>query len=212
MTTVTDPSQHDLADLHAEVDPGSIRAMPAHVDAAALRDWLTHADRPRLIDVRSAAEFRAAHIPGAYNVPLPLLKEHRDEFAEPLDEQVVLICRSDKRASEAEQVLAAAGLARLHVLTGGMQAWQRENLPVNRGEGRWDLERQVRLVAGGIVASGVLASTVSPKAKWLSGAIGAGLMTAALTDSCVMGSMLAKLPYNRDLEPDAADVIAALAR
>ncbi|QQS02715.1 MAG: rhodanese-like domain-containing protein [Austwickia sp.] len=186
--------------------------MPAHVDAATLRDWLTHPDRPRLIDVRSAAEFRAAHIPGAYNVPLPLLREHRAEFAEPLNEQIVLICRSDKRASEAEQILAAAGLSRLHVLTGGMQAWQREGGAVNHGEGRWDLERQVRLVAGGIVATGVLTSTVAPKAKWLSGAIGAGLMTAALTDSCLMGSLLSKLPYNRDLEPDAADVIAALAR
>lgn len=37
--------------------------MPAHVDAAQLREWPASADRPRLIDVRSAAEFRAAHIP-----------------------------------------------------------------------------------------------------------------------------------------------------
>lgn len=212
MTSVTDTSTEQLADLHTQVDPTAVRPMPAHVDAATLQDWLTRPDRPRLIDVRSAAEFRAGHIPGAYNVPLPLLKEHRQEFAEPLDEQIVLICRSDKRATQAEQILASAGLARLHVLTGGMQAWQRENAPVNHGAGRWDLERQVRLVAGGIVASGVLLSTIAPKAKWLSGAIGAGLVTAAATDSCVMGSLLSKLPYNRDLEPDAADVIATLAR
>lgn len=202
----------DPADLHAQVDPTVVRSMPAHVDADTLQEWLTQPDRPRLIDVRSAAEFRATHIPGAYNVPLPLLKEHREEFTATLDEQIVLICRSDRRAGEAEQVLASAGLSRLHVLTGGMRAWQQAKAPVNQGEGRWDLERQVRLVAGGLVATGVVVSTVAPKAKWLSGAIGAGLMTAALTDSCVMGSLLSKLPYNRDLEPDAADVITALAR
>lgn len=212
MSTATDASPQQLADLHAQVDPGTVRPMPAHVGPAELRDWLAQPDRPRLIDVRSAAEFRAAHIPGAYNVPLPLLREHRTEFAEPLDEQIVLVCRTDRRAGEAEQILAGAGLARLHVLTGGMQAWQADGGAVNRGEGRWDLERQVRLVAGGLVAGGVLASAAAPKAKWLSGAIGAGLMTAALTDSCLMGTLLSKLPYNRDLEPDAADVIATLAR
>ena len=72
--------------------------------------------------------------------------------------------------------------------------------------------RQVRLVAGGLVASGILASAMAPPAKRLSGAIRAGLTTAPQTDPCPMGSMLCKLPDNRDLEPDAADVISALAR
>ncbi len=202
----------DVTDLQGPVDPTAVRPMPTRVTAAELREWLTRPDRPRLVDVRSAAEFRAAHIPGAYNVPLPLLKEHRDEFAEPLDEQVVLICRTDNRASQAEQVLAAAGLGRLHVLTGGMTAWQQDNGPVRETGGAWDLERQVRLVAGGLVASGVLASTVAPRAKWFAGAIGAGLVTAALTDSCLMGALLAKMPHNRSQEPDAADVLASLAR
>lgn len=208
-TNLVDPS---AAEIHPDVDPAQARPMPAHVSASELREWLARPDRPRLIDVRSAAEYRAAHIPSSYNVPLPLLREHREEFAEPLDEQVVLVCRTDRRAGEAEQILAATGLSRLHVLTGGMSAWQQAGAPVTRGEGRWDLERQVRLVAGGLVAAGLLASTVAPKAKWLSGAVGGGLVAAALTDSCVMGSLLARLPYNRDLEPDAADVIATLAR
>lgn len=212
MSTPSKPVDLPATEIRPEVDPAETRPMPAHVGAEELREWLRRPDRPRLIDVRSAAEFRAAHIPSAYNVPLPLLREHRDEFAEPLDEQVVLVCRTDRRAAEAEQILAGTGLSRLHVLSGGMSAWERAGAPVNRGEGRWDLERQVRLVAGGLVAAGLLASTVAPKAKWLSGAVGGGLVAAALTDSCVMGSLLARLPYNRDLEPDAADVIAALAR
>lgn len=143
---------------------------------------------------------------------MPLLREHRAEFVEPLTEQIVLVCRTDGRAGQAEELLAGAGLSRLHVLSGGMSAWQEAGGPVNRGEGRWDLERQVRLVAGGLVATGVLASTVAPRAKWLSGLVGGGLLTAALTDSCLMGSLLSKLPYNRDLEPDVRDVVDTLAR
>lgn len=209
-STATTPASGTEA--QPEADPNLTRSMPAHVGVDQLREWLAASDRPRLIDVRSAAEFRAVHIPGSYNVPLPLLREHKEEFAEPLAEQIVLVCRTDRRAGEAEQILAASGLSHLHVLTGGITAWQNAGAPVNRGEGRWDLERQVRLVAGGIVAAGVLGSTIAPKAKWLSGGIGAGLVTAALTDSCLMGQMLSKLPYNRDLEPDAADVLATLAR
>lgn len=206
LDTKSDPT------VHPETDPAVTAPMPARVDAAQLRDWLTRPDRPRIVDVRSAAEFAGAHIPTSYNVPLPLLREHREEFLEPLAEQIVLVCRTDNRAGQAEELLAAAGLSRLHVLTGGVTAWEAAGGPINRGEGRWDLERQVRLVAGGLVAAGVLTSTVAPRAKWLAGFVGGGLMTAALTDSCMMGSLLSRLPYNRDAEPDVRAVVDALGR
>lgn len=193
-------------------DPQATREMPARIDAPMLREWLDRADRPRIIDVRSAAEFQAAHIPGAYNVPLPLLKEHRDELAGKLDEQVVLVCRTDNRSGQAGELLEAAGLGNLHVLSGGLTAWQQSGGTVNRGESRWDLERQVRLVAGSIVLTGILASTVVPKAKFVSGFVGGGLVFAALTDSCAMGKLLSTLPYNRDREPSVREVVDSLSR
>ncbi|GAB76491.1 Rhodanese-related sulfurtransferase [Austwickia chelonae] len=208
MTVATEhhPQIHPVTDPNAHVD------LPARVDVGTLRSWLAGTDRPLLVDVRSAAEFRALHIPTAVNIPLPLLKEHKEDLARALGRQIVLICRTDRRAGQAEEILAASGLSRLHVLTGGMTSWSADSAPVAQGEGRWDLERQVRLVAGGLVVSGVLVSTLAPRAKWLSGAIGCGLMTAALTDSCLMGSMLSKLPYNRELEPDLSAVLVQLAR
>ena len=66
-------------------------------------------------------------------------------------------------------------------------------------------------MAGGIVLAGILVSTVAPKAKWVAGAIGAGLTGAALTDSCAMGMLLSKLPYNRRNSPDLAAVLRELA-
>jgi rhodanese-related sulfurtransferase len=183
---------------------------PARLDAESLREWTASTDGPRLLDVRTPAEFTTAHIPGSYNVPLDLLREHRDELRGHLDQDVVLICRSGARAGQAEALLAGTGLATLHVLDGGITAWQQAGAPVNQGPAHWDLERQVRLVAGGLVLTGVLASVVAPKAKWLSAVIGAGLTTAALTNTCAMGKMLSRLPYNRDAGTDLPTVIAAL--
>src|SRR5688500_4197390 len=93
------------------------------IDAAELQELLASARPPRLIDVRTPAEFEALHVDGAYNVPLDLLREHRDDIAGHLDQQVVLICRSGQRATEAEQTLRKAGLPNVHILAGGITAW-----------------------------------------------------------------------------------------
>ena len=183
---------------------------PAALDAHTVQDWLASADGPRLLDVRSPSEFTTAHIPGSYNVPLDLLREHRAELCTHLSEDVVLVCRSGARAGQAETVLAGTGLENLHVLTGGITAWESAGGPLTAGAQTWELERQVRLVAGSIVLAGVLASTIAPWTKWISAGIGAGLSGAALTNSCAMGMVLSKLPYNRRNEPDLATVVAEL--
>jgi rhodanese-related sulfurtransferase len=183
---------------------------PAKLDVAGLRDLVESGGGPRLIDVRTPGEFEAAHIPGSYNVPLDLLREHRAELRHHLDEQVVLICRSGQRAAQAEQALAAAGLPNLRLLDGGMTAWQAAGGHVRHGRPRWDLERQVRLVAGAIVLTAVLIGLVVPPVTWLAGAIGAGLVIAALSNTCVMGMLLAKLPYNRGPRTSFDAVVTAL--
>ncbi|KOX02757.1 rhodanese-like domain-containing protein [Micromonospora profundi] len=184
---------------------------PASLDVAALQDLIGTGQAPRLIDVRTPAEFESAHIPGAYNVPLDLLREHRDELRAHLDEQVVLVCRSGQRAAQAEQALATAGLPNVRVLTGGINAWQAAHAPVTTGTPRWDLERQVRLVAGSIVLVAVLVSALVEPVKWVAAFIGAGLTVAALTNTCAMGMMLAKLPYNRGPRTTVDQVVRALA-
>jgi rhodanese-related sulfurtransferase len=184
--------------------------MPARLDVPTLKEWLGRSDSPRLLDVRTPAEFGTAHIPGSYNVPLDLLKEHRDELRQHLEEDVVLVCRSGNRAGQAEALLAAAGLPNLHVLDGGVMAWEKAGAPLRRGSEKWDLERQVRLVAGGLVLTGIVASIFFPKAKWLSGAIGGGLVGAATTNSCLMGQLLSKLPYNQNASCDLQSVLREL--
>jgi len=60
------------------------------------------------------------------------------------------------------------------------------------------LERQVRIAAGSLVLTGVLLSRfVHPYWIGLSGFVGAGLIFAGITDSCAMGMLIAKMPWNR---------------
>jgi rhodanese-related sulfurtransferase len=183
---------------------------PATIDSQDLNARLSSAAPPRVLDVRTPGEFETAHIAGAYNVPLDLLREHRDEIVKHLDQDVVLVCRSGRRAAQAEETLRTAGLDNVHILDGGITAWEAKGFAVNRGPQRWDLERQVRLVAGSIVLTSILGSLAAPKLKWLAAGIGAGLARAALTNTCAMGMALSTLPYNRGATCDAQTIVAQL--
>ncbi|HEX6417832.1 MAG TPA: rhodanese-like domain-containing protein [Acidimicrobiales bacterium] len=181
-----------------------------HIDAATLERLLADDADVRVLDVRTPAEFESAHIPGAYNVPLDTLAEHAAELERHLSEPVMLVCKSGTRAGQACDKLAATGMANLHILDGGMQAWDDGRRPVRRGRQRWDLERQVRLVAGTLVLAGIVGSVFVPPLKYVSGFVGAGLTFAALTNTCAMGMALSKLPYNRGAGCDVDAVVREL--
>jgi rhodanese-related sulfurtransferase len=180
------------------------------ISTTELRDRLHSGEPPRILDVRTPAEFDTAHIAGAFNVPLDVVRERRAELVERLSGDVVFVCRSGQRAAQAEQLLRGEGLAKGSVLQGGIVDWEGNGYDVDRGTERWDLERQVRLVAGSIVLSAVLGSVALPKLKWVAAAIGGGLTFAAVSDTCAMGAALAKLPYNRTATYDAPKVVAQL--
>ena len=55
--------------------------IPATIDSADLRRLMDSSSPPRVLDVRTPGEFETIHMPGAYNVPLDLLREHRDEIS-----------------------------------------------------------------------------------------------------------------------------------
>lgn len=183
----------------------------AAIDPAELWDLLNSPAPLRVLDVRTPAEFDAARINGSSNVPLDLLREHRDEIARHVNEDVVLVCRSGRRATQAQESLRNARLLSAPVLDGGITAWQARGYPVTCGAQRWDLERQVRLAAGSTVLLSVLGGIATPKLKWLAAAMGAGLTVAALTNTCAMGMALSRLPYNRATSCDLQTVVADLA-
>lgn len=164
--------------------------------------------RIRILDVRTPSEFEDAHIAGAYNVPLDQLAEHTADLRAGADGMIVLVCQSGRRAQEAEALLRRSGMPNARVLDGGIQAWRGEGLPTTRVRPRVSLERQVRIVAGAVVALGsVAALTVSPMWAAVPMAIGSGLVIAGISDSCAMGLLLARLPYNRSAASCDTDAI-----
>lgn len=166
------------------------------IHPSELRQLRLEDPRTRILDVRTGAEFESVHIPGSFNVPLDQLAEHVDQVAE-LDHPVVLVCLSGNRAAQAQGKLNSAGKTNLRVLEGGIGAWQTAGGDVIKGGEKWSLERQVRGVAGSIVLGAILASIKFPRARFLAGGVGFGLAFSALSNTCAMGMLLAKLPYNR---------------
>lgn len=180
------------------------------IDVAAVRGLVDTDPDTLLVDVRTPAEYENSHIPGSVNLPLGQVDRHLERIVTDAGGRLVLVCQSGNRATQCQSRLGAAGLTDTVVMTGGMNAWEAAGATVLRGQPRWALERQVRLVAGSIVLVSVLASLVWAPAVWIAAFIGAGLTFSAVTNTCAMGTLLTRLPYNRPRE--AVDVEASLAR
>lgn len=179
------------------------------IRVAATRALIAMDPHVLLVDVRTPGEYETAHIAGSINLPLDQIDSHLQHIVAAAGTAMVIVCQSGNRAEQCQTKLAAAGLTDVAVMTGGMNAWLAEDGAVVRGRQRWSLERQVRLAAGGIVLASILVSIWLPAARYMAGFIGAGLTFAALTDTCAMGVMLSKLPYNRPTS--STDVRQALA-
>ncbi len=164
-----------------------------------LCDLATSGTPVDLIDVRTPAEFQEVHVPFAQNVPLDQLDAARiacgrNGSAQPL----YVICRSGSRGKQACEKFLAAGYPHVVNVEGGTLAWDQAGLPVVRGQKAMSLERQVRLAAGLLVLIGAaLGYFVSPYWIGLAAFVGAGLVYAAVTDTCGMGMVLARMPWNQ---------------
>jgi rhodanese-related sulfurtransferase len=185
--------------------------LPSVIGPEELAAVLQSEPTTRLLDVRTPGEYDTAHIHGAYNVPLDTLGEHALEIRSSVTAPVALICQSGGRARKAEEALRAAGMSNLHVLDGGMNRWVAAGQPVRRGVKKLSLERQVRIVAGALAATGgLLALLVSPLFALIPAFVGSGLVFAGVTDTCGMALALSKLPYNRPANCDVGAMVRAL--
>lgn len=92
-----------------------------------------------------------------------------------------------------------------------MNGWLAAGQPVQRGGQRLSLERQVRIAAGSLAATGgILALALNPLFAILPAFIGSGLVFAGITDTCGMAMLLSKLPYNRPATCDVPAMVRAL--
>jgi rhodanese-related sulfurtransferase len=162
-----------------------------------INELLSDGGECQVIDVREFSEFGSERIADAQLMPLSNFEKHAGEIDH--TKPVYLMCRTGRRATDAARRLAEKGFTDIHVIEGGMLEWSRVGLPVVKGESRvWALERQVRFAAGLLVLTGIMLSVlVHTGFVWLSAFVGAGLVFAAVTDTCAMGMLIARMPWNK---------------
>jgi rhodanese-related sulfurtransferase len=180
------------------------------VDVRGLRDAIDA--EGTLIDVREYAEFAAGRVRGAKIIPLGAIVARAGEID--LDRPVYLMCRTGRRSAEAQRILRSLGFENVVNVTGGISAWQEAGFPVERDEkAPWSIERQVRFVAGLLVTLGVALSVlVALPLLVIAALVGLGLMFSAITDTCAMGNLLARLPWNAGASGEACDAERATSR
>jgi rhodanese-related sulfurtransferase len=160
-------------------------------------------DELTVIDVRTPGEYAAGHLPGALNIPLDRIRQALPEIRHAAARgDVLVVCASGARSQKACALLAEQGVSTA-TLTGGTGAWAAAGHELHRPaacetRASWSMERQVRFTAGALVLLGlVLGLLVHPAFQILSAGVAGGLVFSALTDTCGMAVLLAKLPHNR---------------
>ena len=102
-----------------------LATVPA-ISAAALEPRLATATAPLLLDVRTPAEYAAGHLPGARLIPHDQLAQRLTELAATQDQEVIVYCRSGRRAAQAIDTLTRAGFSHVAHLQGDYQRWSAE--------------------------------------------------------------------------------------
>ncbi|MFJ9657456.1 rhodanese-like domain-containing protein [Streptomyces griseoflavus] len=168
-----------------------------------------------VIDVRTPGEYAGGHLPGALNIPLDQIQRALPDIRHAADRgDVLVVCASGARSENACKILTENGVTAA-TLSGGTGAWAADGHELHRPQdvarATWGMERQVRLTAGVIVLLGLLLGVVvHPAFQLLSAGIAGGLVFSALTNTCGMAAMLAKLPHNRPRAADLDHTLAAL--
>lgn len=181
--------------------------MTISITANELKSLVTSGKSIDLIDVRTPAEFREIHVTVARNEPLDRLDPQAIQAARNgnASEPVYIICRSGARSKQACEKFLAAGFTNVINVEGGTMACASAGAPVARGKKAIPLNCQVQIITGAVVTAGAALTLATGNLYWLALPIimGAGLVFSGLTNTCAMGSVLARMPWNQ-VKPSSA--------
>jgi phage shock protein E len=119
----------------AALFPDAVLASRPAVSPRAVAELAARPDAPIVLDVRTAEEFSAGHVPGAVLIPYDELPSRLDELDR--SRWVLVYCRSGRRSGIAEKTLEDAGFE-VRQIDGSWLRWQAEGLPVNIPPSRKD--------------------------------------------------------------------------
>lgn len=101
------------------------------VDCAGALQMINHKEAC-VVDVREPDEFKSGHVLNAKLIPLGKLRERMGELERYRDKPVVVVCRSGNRSATACALIGKEGFTQVYNLAGGMMAWQKSGLPVEK--------------------------------------------------------------------------------
>lgn len=168
-----------------------------NIDAKTLREWLKN-NEAIVVDVREPAEHEAEKIAESHLVPLENICKNSLPKCE--NKKLVLHCRSGKRSSNAcQKLLSEDPNLEIYNLEGGISSWIEAGCEIkNSGKFFLPLDRQVQLVIGLAVFIGTtLGYFYNPKFLLIPAFFGAGLIFAALSGTCALALLIAKMPWNK---------------
>ena len=113
-----------IATAHCKATP-EVRTF----DPALLSLQVGRAEAPLILDVRSANEFAAGHIPNALNIPHDELPDRLSELPRDLDQTIVVHCHAGPRAQRAEAILIDSGYTDVRDLEGHWSGWIQAGRP-----------------------------------------------------------------------------------
>lgn len=148
-------------------------------------------------DIRAADEYARSRVCGAHHCPVERLAEMDVPLANA--KVIVYYCKSGNRTRLNAAALKVPAGAEAYILEGGLDAWTRAGLPIERSASApLDLSRQVQIVAGSLIVLGVVLGVwVSPWFLLLAGFVGCGLVFAGISGFCGLARLLLIMPWNR---------------
>jgi len=185
----------------AEPTTGATPTSFQEASPAQVRQWLRSGEAV-LIDVREPDEFAREHIAGAVLVPLSCFDPARVLLMVQPGQRIVMQCKGGRRSADACRLAmqVASTNVSVHTLAGGIEAWKKDNLPVemNAKVSGISVMRQVQLVIGLMVLIGsALAWFVDSRFVGIPAFLGAGLAFAGGSGTCAMATLIGKMPWNR---------------
>lgn len=173
-------------------------AARTEVSPSEVRTWVQEG-RAVLVDVREPDEHARERIDGARLMPLSAFDPQEAAALAGHGQIVVFHCKSGRRSADAFARATSCGVPAAN-MTGGIDGWKQAGLPVevNTRVSRISIMRQVQLVVGlGVLTGSALGAFVHVGFIGLAAFFGAGLTFAGATGTCMLASLLAKMPWNR---------------
>lgn len=179
----------------------AVPALFQEATPAQVRGWLRSGEAV-LIDVREPDEHAREHIAESMLLPLSCFDPAQALSKARPGQRVVLHCKSGRRSADACRMAASFAASGLPVFTlaGGIEAWKKDNQPVevNTKVSGISLMRQVQIVLGVSVLTGcALAWFVDPRLVAIPAFFGAGLTFAGASGTCALATLIGWMPWNK---------------